>query len=183
MINPDRLNVKSAEALNDALAEARRNGNPLVYDVHLLQALLGQDEGIVVPILQKLGVSVTALRGAVQREIARLAKQTDAQPSTSRELNQVFDKAEAEAKKLRDEYVSTEHLLLALSDTRGTESKNLLNAAGATRDALAEALEAVRGSHRVTDQSPENQYRSEEHTSELQSRQYLVCRLLLEKKK
>src|SRR5919202_479059 len=160
MIDPDRLTVKSAEALNEAIADARRNGNPLVYDLHLLRALLDQDEGIVVPVLQKLGVSVTALRSAVQREIDRLAKQSDAQPSVSRELNQVFDRAEAEAKSLGDEYVSVEHLLLALADTRGTESKNLLNAAGATHDAVAEALQAVRGSHRVTDQNPENQYQA-----------------------
>jgi ATP-dependent Clp protease ATP-binding subunit ClpB len=160
MINSDRLTVKSAEALNEALAIARRNGNPLVYDLHLLLALLGQDESIVVPVLQKIGVSVTALREAVTREIDRLAKQSDAQPSVSRELNQVFDKAEAEAKSLGDEYVSTEHLLLALANTRGTESKNILNGAGATRDALLEALKAVRGSHRVTDQSPENQYQA-----------------------
>jgi ATP-dependent Clp protease ATP-binding subunit ClpB len=160
MINSDRLTVKSAEALNEALAIARRNGNPLVYDLHLLLALLGQDESIVVPILQKVGVSVTALRDAVAREIERLARQSDAQPSVSRELNQVFDKAEGEAKALGDEFISTEHLLLALADTRGTESKNILNAAGATRDALLEALKAVRGSHRVTDQSPENQYQA-----------------------
>jgi ATP-dependent Clp protease ATP-binding subunit ClpB len=160
MINSDRLTVKSAEALNEALAIARRNGNPLVYDLHLLLALLGQDESIVVPILQKIGVSVTALRDAVTREIDRLAKQSDAHPSISRELNQVFDKAEAEAKSLGDEYVSTEHMLLALADTRGTESKNILNGVGAARDALLEALKAVRGSHRVTDQSPENQYQA-----------------------
>jgi ATP-dependent Clp protease ATP-binding subunit ClpB len=160
MINPDRLTVKSAEALNEAITLARRNGNPLVYDLHLLLALLGQDEGIVVPILQKIGVSVTALRDAVTREIDRLAKQSDAQPSVSRELNQVFDKAEAEAKSLGDEFVSTEHLLLALADTRGTESKNILGVAGATRDGLLEALKAVRGAHRVTDQNPENQYQA-----------------------
>jgi ATP-dependent Clp protease ATP-binding subunit ClpB len=78
----------------------------------------------------------------------------------SRELNQVFDKAEDEAKRLGDEYVSTEHLLLALSDTKGTETRTLLNAVGATHAALLEALEAVRGSHRVTDQTPENQYQA-----------------------
>ncbi|HWK80303.1 MAG TPA: Clp protease N-terminal domain-containing protein, partial [Thermomicrobiales bacterium] len=160
MINPDRLTVKSAEALNDALASARRTGNPQVYDLHLLQALLEQDEGIVVPILQKLGVSVTALREQVQREIGRLARQTDAQPTISRELNQVLDRAEEEAKQLGDEYVSVEHLLLALADVKGTENRTLLTGVGATRAALAEALSAVRGSHRVTDQTPENQYQA-----------------------
>ena len=160
MINPDRLTVKSAEALNDAISAARRLGNPQVYDLHLLQVLLDQDEGIVVPILQKLGVSVTALREQVQRETARLAKQSDAQPTMSRELNQVLDRAESDAKNLGDEYISTEHLLLALSDVKNTESRVLLNAVGATHAALTEALAAVRGSHRVTDQSPENQYQA-----------------------
>src|SRR4029453_2248026 len=98
MINPDRLTVKSSEAFNEAIALARRAGNPLVYDLHLLSALLGQDEGIVVPILQKLGVNVTQLREQVEREMARFPKQSNAQPSLARELNQVFDKAEDEAK-------------------------------------------------------------------------------------
>jgi ATP-dependent Clp protease ATP-binding subunit ClpB len=160
MINPDRLTVKASEALNEAVELARRAGNPLVYDLHLLMALLAQDEGIVVPIVQKLGVSVAQLREAVGREMARYPKQSNAQPTLSRELNQVFDKAESDAKKLGDEFVSTEHFLLALSDVKGTESRNLLTGAGATHDALLEALESVRGSHRVTDQTPENQYQA-----------------------
>ena len=142
MINPDRLTVKAGEALNDAVSLARRNGNPVVYDLHLLGALLDQDESIVVPVLQKIGASVAALRDQVQREIGRFPKQSEAQPNASRELNQVFDRAEDEAKKLGDEYISTEHLLLALSAVKGTESKNLLTSAGATHDALLEALQA-----------------------------------------
>ena len=160
MINPDRLTVKATEGLNEAVDLARRAGNPLVYDLHLLLALLTQDEGIVVPILQKLGVSVAQLREVVGREMARYPKQSNAQPTLSREINQVFDKAEADARKLGDEFVSTEHFLLALSDVKGTESKNILNNVGATHDALLEALESVRGSHRVTDQTPENQYQA-----------------------
>jgi ATP-dependent Clp protease ATP-binding subunit ClpB len=160
MINPDRLTVKATEALNEAVDLARRAGNPLVYDLHLLLALLTQDEGIVVPILQKLGVSVAQLREAVGREMARYPKQSNAQPTLSREINQVFDKAEADARELGDDFVSAEHFLLALSDVKGTESRNLLSNVGATHDALLEALQSVRGSHRVTDQSPENQYQA-----------------------
>jgi ATP-dependent Clp protease ATP-binding subunit ClpB len=168
MINADRLTVKAGEALTEAVTLARRNGNPTVYDVHLLSALLDQQESIVVPIIQKLGASVAAIRERVQREIARYPKQTDAQPNVSRELTQVFDRAEDEAKKLGDEYVSTEHLLVALAEVKGSESKNLLNAAGVTRENLLEALEAVRGTHRVTDQNPENQYQSlEKYTRDL----------------
>jgi ATP-dependent Clp protease ATP-binding subunit ClpB len=160
MINPDKLTVKAAEALNEAVNLARRNGNPVVYDLHLLAALLEQDESIVVPVLQKLGASVAALRDQVGREIDRLPKQNDAQPSMSRELNQVFDTADAEAKRLGDAYVSTEHLLLGLAGTKGTETRGILSGVGAPHDDLLTALEAVRGSHRVTDQNPENQYQA-----------------------
>jgi ATP-dependent Clp protease ATP-binding subunit ClpB len=160
MLSPDRLTVKSADALNDALALARRHGNPLVYDAHLLAALLEQDESIVVPVLQKVGVSVPTLREALEREIARYPKQSGANPSLARELTAVLDRAEKDAKALGDEYVSTEHLLLALSDVKGTESKTALAAEGATRATLLEAIEAIRGAHRVTDQTPENQYQA-----------------------
>ncbi|HMI55371.1 MAG TPA: ATP-dependent chaperone ClpB [Gemmatimonadaceae bacterium] len=160
MINPDRLTVKATEAVNEAVDLARRAGNPLVYDLHLLLALLTQTEGIVVPILQKLGVSVAQLREAVGREMARYPKQSNAQPTLARELNQVFDAAEADASELGDEFVSTEHFLVALSDVKGTESRNLLTSVGATHDSLLEALQQVRGSHRVTDQTPENQYQA-----------------------
>src|SRR5688500_9274308 len=160
MINPDRLTVKSGEALNEAHAEARRLGNPMIYDTHLLQVLLGQDESIVVPVLQKLGASVAALRDQVQREIARYPKQSDAQPNVSRELNAVLDQVENEARALGDEDVPTEHLQLSLTDTKGTETRTLLANAKVTHAALLAALEAVRGAHRVTDQTPENQYQA-----------------------
>jgi ATP-dependent Clp protease ATP-binding subunit ClpB len=159
MINSDRLTVKSAEAFNEAVALARRNGNPLVYDLHLLAALVRQDEGVVAPVLQKLGVSLTNATAQIEREIARYPKQSEAQPTLSRELNQVFDRAEEEARALDDEYVSTEHLLLALSDVKG-EAKSILASLGVDRGAVLEALKAVRGSHRVTDQTPENQYQA-----------------------
>jgi ATP-dependent Clp protease ATP-binding subunit ClpB len=126
MINPDRLTVKAGEAFNAAITLARRAGNPLVHDLHLLSALLDQDESIVVPIVQKAGGSVTAIRAAVQREMERYPRPSDAQPSVSRELNQVFDRADDEARKLGDQFVSTEHLLVALADTKGTESRTIL---------------------------------------------------------
>ena len=160
MINPDRLTVKSAEALNDAVAIARKNGNPLVFDLHLLLALLAQDEGIVVPVLQRVGANSTAVRTAAEQEAARYAKQSDAQPTFSRELTQVVDAAEREAKALGDEYISTEHLLLALSDAKGTDSARVLTSASAHRQALLDALKLVRGTHKVTDQSPEQQYQA-----------------------
>ena len=160
MLNPDKLTVKSQDALTEAVTAARQQGNPQVYDTHLLGVLLGQTESIVVPVLQKLGVNVAALKEAIDREIGRYPKQSDAQPSMARELTAVLDQAEREAKKLGDEYVSTEHLLLALSDAKGTETKPLLNGQGGTHKALLQAIEAIRGTHRVTDQNPENQYQA-----------------------
>ena len=168
MLNADRLTVKAAEALNESISLARESGNPLVYDGHLLLALLGQTESIVVPLLHKLGVDTGRLRARIDQEAARYPKQTGAQPSISRELNKVLDSADDEARKLKDAFVSTEHLLLALSDTRGTESKAVLEELGVTRAALLEALQSVRGSHRVTDQTPENQYQAvEKYTRDL----------------
>jgi ATP-dependent Clp protease ATP-binding subunit ClpB len=160
MISPDRLTVKSSDALNDALALARRAGNPLVHDTHLLRALLDQDEGIVAPILQKLGVAIPALTAAIDRELARYPKQTDASPTLSRELSNVVDQAEKQAKAFGDEFVSTEHLLLALAGTKGADSAGLLRDAGVTPRGLADAVKSVRGAHTVTDQHPENQYQA-----------------------
>ena len=160
MLSPDRLTVKSQEALTEAISLARRNGNPLVHDTHLLVALLAQEEGIVVPILQKMGVALPALKEALGREIARYPKQSDAQPNLARELNAVLDQAEKEAKALGDEYVSIEHLLIGLADVKSAETANILKAQRVSKKGLLEALEAVRGAHKVTDQTPENQYQA-----------------------
>jgi ATP-dependent Clp protease ATP-binding subunit ClpB len=161
MLNPDRLTVKASEALAGALNNARRHGNPLAYDTHLLLALLEQEEGIVIPLLHKLGSDVPHLRARLEERIAHHPRQSGgAQPSLSRELNQVLDAADQQAKDLGDQYVSTEHLLLALTDVRGTETHEVLAAAGATHDAVVSALRSVRGPHHVTDQNPEAQYQA-----------------------
>ena len=159
-MNPERLTQRSTEAFNQALALARKSGNPLVYDSHLLRALLEQQESIVQPILKQVGVDVDALTASVDSEIARYPKQSDANPSWSRELNGVYDEADKQAKALGDEYISTEHLLVALAGTKGAESVALLKTAGTTPKQLMEALKAVRGAHKVTDQNPENQYQA-----------------------
>jgi ATP-dependent Clp protease ATP-binding subunit ClpB len=100
------------------------------------------------------------LRAAVALEADRYPKQSDAQPTLSREISAVFDTADAEARKLGDEYVSTEHLLLALASTKASDSKTLLAAQGAHYAALLEALRQVRGTHRVTDANPEEKYQA-----------------------
>jgi len=161
MIQPDRLTVKAAEALQQAASLARSKGNPVINDAHLFYALLQQEEGIVVPLLQKAGLNVTQLQSETEREIERFPKQSGgADPTMSRELTRVLDRADNEAKSLGDAYISTEHLLLALAEEKNTTARQLLSAAGVSRKDLLAALEGVRGAHKVTDQEPENKYQS-----------------------
>ncbi len=161
MIRPDRLTIKAQEAFRDASAEAVRRGNPVVNDTHLFATLLGQEESIVRPLLQKSGVDVPALQEEVARELDRLPRQDGGgEPTLARELHKVFDRAESEAKALNDAYVSTEHLLVGLAEEKGTTARTLLSARNVGAKELKEALAGVRGSHRVTDQSPESQYQA-----------------------
>src|SRR6266851_4807345 len=161
MIQPDRLTVKAAEALQQAASLARARGNPVVNDAHLFYALLQQDEGIVVPLLQKAGLNVTQLQAETEREIGRFPKQSGGvEPTLARELSRVLDRADEEAKSLGDAYVSTEHLLLALVEEKGTTARQLLSASGVNRKELLAALEGVRGAHRVVDQEPESKIQS-----------------------
>src|SRR5213083_3190395 len=128
MIKPERLTVKAAEALQQAGALARARGNPVINDAHLFSALLAQEDGIVVPLLQKAGLNVTQLKAETERELDRFPKQsgTAAEPTLSRELSRALDRADEEAKGLGDAYVSTEHLLLALVDEKGMTARQLL---------------------------------------------------------
>ena len=162
MIRPERLTLKAQEAFRDATVLATERRNPVVNDAHLFAALLEQGEGIVQPLLQKVGLNVTALRAATDREIAKFPTQEGGlgQQTYSRELNRVFDHADRQAKQLGDAYISTEHLLIALAEEKGTTARALLSEQGIGPDDLREALESVRGSHRVTDQAPETQYQA-----------------------
>jgi ATP-dependent Clp protease ATP-binding subunit ClpB len=162
MIRPERLTVKAQEAFRDAIGLARSRGNPVVNDAHLFAALLAQGEGVVQPLLQKAGLNRAALSDAVERELGRFPSQSGngAEPTLSRELGQVFERAEREAKGLGDAYVSTEHLLVALVEEKGTAARGIVTGLGLDADDLRSALAAVRGSHRVTDQSPEEKYQA-----------------------
>jgi ATP-dependent Clp protease ATP-binding subunit ClpB len=161
MIRPDRLTIKAGEAVQHAVAAATERGNPVVNDGHLFLALLEQDEGIVVPVLQKTGLSVTELRQEAERELERLPVQDGgSSPTVARELNDALRRADELAKTMGDAYVSTEHVLIGLVDTKGTSARNALSARGVERDQLLEALESVRGSHRVTDVDPEQKYQA-----------------------
>jgi ATP-dependent Clp protease ATP-binding subunit ClpB len=160
MLSADRLTVKAAEALQGAVGEARRRGNAEIHGVHMLHALLNQEEGIVVPILQKLEVNVGLVRQRTVEALdsmARVEGGTDA--NLSRDLRKALDAAEDVSKELGDEYISTEHLLLGLTGEKN-DAGRILRDAGATLSETTAALEGVRGSHRVTDDSPEDSYRA-----------------------
>ena len=161
MIRPERLTIKGQESFRDSIARARSRGNPVVNDAHLFAALLQQEDGVVQPLLQKTGLNVSALIDQTDREVAKFPTQSgEVEPTLSREMHAIFDRAEKDAKSLGDAYVSTEHLLLALVEEKGTTARGLVTAAGVSGEDLRTALEGVRGSHRVTDQSPEGKYQS-----------------------
>jgi ATP-dependent Clp protease ATP-binding subunit ClpB len=160
MLSFDRLTVRAGEALQAASTDARRRGNPDIHGVHLLLALLGQDEGIVTPVLQKLGVGVEPVRARTEDAITRMARvEGGSEPRLSRDLTRALDVAEAQARDLGDEYVSTEHFLLGLTEEKD-DAGRILREVGATLDSVREALDAVRGTHRVTDQTPEDKYQA-----------------------
>src|SRR5437773_11620439 len=157
----DKFTVKAQEAVQRGSTLASEHGNPELMPVHLLAALLEDREGIVPPVLEKIGIGAqTALRDAYQ-EIEHLPKVSggDAlQPTLSQNVNQVLERAFKEADNFKDEYVSTEHLLLAITQVKRNRAQEILARHGATYDAILKALTAVRGSQKVTDQNPEAKY-------------------------
>ena len=158
----DKLTVKSQEAIQGAASHAAENGNPEVLPLHLMAALLEDKEGVVIPVLEKVGVGVQQLLASVNAAIAKLPKVQGAsqQPGMGAALTKVLDQAFKEADNFKDEYVSTEHLLLALAKQKGEPVQTALAAQGATYDAILKALAEVRGSQRVTDQNPEGKFQA-----------------------
>jgi ATP-dependent Clp protease ATP-binding subunit ClpB len=160
MISIERLTVKAREALQEAARQAQRGDNPAVEDLHLLAALLDQEGGVVGPVLEKIGVDPRALRGEVEGRLERLPTQSGASPQVSRELSRVFDEADELAREMDDAYVSSEHLLMALAGRRASTTRELLGDRGADRNAIREAIDQVRGPHRVTDPEAEDRYQA-----------------------
>jgi ATP-dependent Clp protease ATP-binding subunit ClpB len=163
-MQPDRFTIKSQEAMSAAQRLADERRNPQTTPEHLLAVLLEQDAGVVAPVLRKLGVEPATVRQSVSVALEALPKLTTSggreEPvGGSGELVQILRAAENEMRELRDEYVSTEHLMLALATHPGPAG-NALRSAGASRDALLQALSEVRGSHRVTDQNPEEKFQA-----------------------
>jgi ATP-dependent Clp protease ATP-binding subunit ClpB len=164
-MQPDRFTIKSQEALQAAQRLADERRNPQTRPEHLLAVLLEQSDGVVVPVLRKLGVDPASVRQALGPALEALPRLTTAPGAReeiaggSDELIQILRTAETEMRELKDEYLSTEHLLLALAQHPGPAG-DALRGAGAGHDQLVKALADVRGSHRVTDQSPEEKFQA-----------------------
>ena len=157
----DKLTVKSQEAVQAAQGLAGENGNPEVLPLHVLAALLEDRDGVVLPVLGRVGVPVEHLLSGVNAAIGKLPKvQGGTQPGLSQAAQRVLEQAFKEAADFKDEYVSTEHLLLALSEAKRDPVQMALQSFGATHEAILKALSSVRGSQRVTDQNPEGKFQA-----------------------
>src|SRR5947209_5082658 len=160
-MRPDKFTQKMQEALQAAQNVASDFGHQEITNEHFLAALLDQTDGVTRPLLEKMGVAVGPLRDRLTQELQRRPKvQGDnLNQGIGNELRSTIDGAEKEMAKLKDEFLSAEHYLLALADGKSFAAK-LLKDAGATRDKLMQALQQVRGSQRVTDQNPEGKYQT-----------------------
>ncbi len=161
----DKLTVKSQEAMQQAIAQASELGNAELQPVHLLLTLMGDREGVILPVLEKIGVPAERLEAdlhAIEEKLPRVSgsQSGSTQPGLSNRLTKAVDQAFKEAANFKDEYVSTEHLLLGLAHEKGDPAVDAMLAAGATHDAILKALTVVRGSSRVTDQNPEGKFQA-----------------------
>jgi len=158
----DKFTVKAQEAVQRANELAAEHGNPDLQPAHILAALLEDKEGIVPPVLEKIGIGPQAVLADVYKELEKLPKVSGgaAQAALSNAANKLLDQAFKEAANFKDEYVSTEHLLLAITHLKGDVAQQILSRHGATYDAILKALTTVRGSQKVTDQNPEAKYQA-----------------------
>jgi len=158
----DKFTVKAQEAVQRANQLASEHGNPELRPIHLLAALLEDKEGIVPPVLEKIGVGPQAVLAEVYKELEKLPKVSgsDAQATLSNEVNKLLEQAFKEASNFKDEYVSTEHLLLAITQLKRDPGQQILARHGATNEAILKALAVVRGSQKVTDQNPEAKFQA-----------------------
>ncbi len=160
----DKFTVKAQEAVQRANELASEHGNPELAPAHLLAALVEDKEGIVTPVLEKIGIGPQAVLSDLYKEIEKLPKVSGSggaqQPAMSSQVTQLLEKSFKEADSFKDEYVSTEHMLLALTALKRDPAQELLVRHGATHDVILKALTAVRGSQRITDQNPEAKYQA-----------------------
>jgi ATP-dependent Clp protease ATP-binding subunit ClpB len=149
VLDPNKWTAKTVEAYQLADAQAKGNSNPELTPDHLLAALFRQDGTIVPAVAQKLGLALLMLRNRADEAVAKMPKAYGGETRIGREFNALFDRATAAQKEMHDDYLSVEHLLLAMPDKLGV-----------SRDQVLSAIADVRGNHRVTSQNPEDQFQA-----------------------
>ena len=156
----DRFTIRGQEAIQEAIGIAERNENQQVEPEHLLATMLEQKEGVVRPILGKIGANAATITTEVQAAIAKFPKVSGGQQYFSTRTNAVFQEAQKEAEKMQDEYVSTEHLLLAIASEKEGDAGRILRSNGITRDDLEKVVTDMRGGSRITDQNAEENFQA-----------------------
>ena len=162
-MDPNKLTLKAQEALQEAKSIAEKKHHQQIEVEHLLSALLSQKDGVVIPILQKLGANPDLIHSQLENELNRIPQVTGrgaGQVYLSSRANEILNMAWKEAEALTDEYLSTEHLLVAIADEKQGGSYQILQRSGVTKDAIFRVLQEIRGSQRVTDQNPEDKYQA-----------------------
>lgn len=168
-MNWEKLTIKAQEAIASAQRKADSSNHQMIENEHLLYALLEQRDGIVRPILEKLGANTNLILNEIERELKKIpVVEGSFQVYISPRLKQALTVAFDEAERLKDEYVSTEHLLIGIAESKESPSSRILLAHGVTKESIYSVLKDIRGSQRVTDQTPEDKYRAlERYTRDL----------------
>ena len=156
----DRFTIRGQEAVQEAIGVAEKNQNQQVEPEHILAVMLEQKEGVLRPILGKIGANVAQISSEIQAAIAKFPTVSGGQQYFSTRTNVIFQEAQKEAEKMQDEYVSTEHLLLALADEKDGDAGRILRSNGVTRDDLEKVITDMRGGSRITDQNAEENFQA-----------------------
>ena len=167
MIKFDKFTIKAQEAIGEAQQIASSYNHQEIRGEHLLLALINQKDGVIPSILQKLEVSSEELKVKLEKPLEKIPQVYGGSGGQhiGKELNDILNSAQQEAQKVKDEYVSTEHLFIALVEAEGTRVSNILKAEGISKNKIYQALLNIRGSQRVTDQNPEGKYQALERYS------------------
>lgn len=156
----DRFTIRGQEAVQEAISLAEKGQNQQVEPEHILAIMLEQKEGVVRPILGKIGANAAPILGEVQAAIEKFPKVSGGQQYFSSRTNTLFQSAQKEAEKMEDEYVSTEHLLLAIADEKEGDAGRILRGNGITRDDLEKVITDMRGGSKITDQNAEENFQA-----------------------
>src|SRR5918993_1088918 len=167
----DRFTIRGQEAVQEAISLAEKGQNQQVEPEHILAIMLEQKEGVVRPILGKIGANAAPILGEVQAAIEKFPKVSGGQQYFSSRTNTLFQQAQKEAEKMEDDYVSTEHLLLSIADEKEGDAGRILRSNGITRDDLEKVISDMRGGSRITDQNAEENFQAlEKYAQDLTER-------------